>query len=203
MSARRRRRLLAVWLVLAVLMAAIATVEYRERRHRSADNGGAREASMLVPVPVDRLGAVEIAERGRRHRFERDAAGVWLYHGVHTAATTADHTHAADAVLSEHIERAFTAFGRARTERQFELQGDGAAYGLTAPEVVILLYRAGDQQPLAQYAVGNVAPDTVSRYVLLVGQRRVVTIPSFHVDNLREVIQTAAARSNAPVVGAR
>jgi hypothetical protein len=190
-----------VWLALAVLVAAIVTLEYRDRRDRGPGAGGARDARALVPVPVEHLAAVEIADRGRLHRFERDAAGAWFYHGVHTAAT-GDHTHATDRALAERIAHALAAFARARTEREFPLDGDGAAYGVAAPEVVILLYEPRRAQPLAQYAVGGLAPDTLSRYVVVVGSRRVVTIPGYQIDNLLALVD-AAAGADPPLAGGR
>jgi hypothetical protein len=197
----RLRRGVVVWTTLGILLAAIGVLEYRDHRGTS---GAAQEvdARSLLPVAVAELSAVEIADRGRLHRFERAPTGSWLYHGVHTSTTDA-HTHTADPALSERIERAFAVFGRARAERQFALNGDAAAYGLTAPEVVILVYRATQPQPLAQYAVGTVAPDTVSRYVAVVGRRSVVTIPSYQIDNLLALVQTAAAKSDAGVAEAR
>lgn len=189
------------WTILAILLVAIGVIEYSDRRLRSgpADEVDARS---LLPVPVAQLGAVEIADHGRLHRFERAPTGSWFYHGVHTPAMAA-HTHVADPALSERIERAFAAFGRARTEREFELDGDAAVYGLTAPEVVILVYRPNQSQPLAQYAVGTIAPDTLSRYLAIVGRRGVVTIPSYQVDNLLALVQAAAKTSEAGVAEAR
>ena len=201
MSPVPRRRSLVVWCVLGVLLLAIGVIEYGDRRATSRD-AGATDTRSLLPVPVDQLGAIEIADRGRLHRFERSPAGAWFYHGVHTE-TTATHTHTADPLLSERIERAFAALGRARTERRFDLAGDGDRYGLMAPEAVILVYRPHETQPLAQYAVGSLAPDTVSRYVALVGRRSVVTIPDYQVDNLRGLVQAAAAQSEAGMAGAR
>jgi hypothetical protein len=189
-----------VWATLGIMLATIGVLEYRDRHPRS-DDAEEVDARSLLPVPVAQLGAVEIADRGRLHRFERAPTGAWLYHGVHTAAMAA-HTHTADPALSERIERAFAAFGRARTERQFELGGNATAYGLTAPEVVILVYRANQAQPLAQYAVGSIAPDTLSRYVAIVGRRDVVTIPGYQIDNLLGLIQVAA-KSDAGVAEAR
>lgn len=193
-AGRRRRSVVIVWAVLAVLIGVIVAVEYRDR-HATSGNAGEADARALMPVPVDRLGALEIADRGRLHRFEREPAGGWLYHGVHTA-TTAAHTHTADPVLSERIAQALAVFGRTRTERQFALDGDGAAYGVATPEIVILVYRPNESQPLAQYAVGNIAPDTLSRYVAVVGRRSVVTIPNYQVDNLLGLIRVAAERSD-------
>ena len=200
MSPARSRRSVVVWIVLAVLIGAIGAIEYRDRRAGSGDAGEA--ARSLLPVPVDQLGAVEIADRGRLHRFERDTTGTWFYHGVHEAATGA-HTHAANPALSERIERALAAFGRTRTERQFDLEGDGAVYGLTAPEIVVLVYRSNQSPPLAQFTVGNIAPDTLSRYVSLVGSRRVTTIPNYQIDNLLGLVQAAAAKPDAGMADRR
>jgi hypothetical protein len=190
-----------VWALLAMLLVAIGVIEYRDRhaRSRAASAGDSRS---LLPVPVEQLGAIEIADRGRLHRFERSHTGAWFYHGVHTAATVA-HAHPADPVLSERIERVFAAFGRTRTERRFDLEGDGARYGLTAPDIVILVYRTNESQPLAQYAVGSIAPDTVSRYLAMVGGRSVVTIPNYQIDNLLGLTQAAAAGSEAGVAEVR
>ena len=192
--ARVRRGLVAVWLLLAVLVVAIVVIEYSDRRRAPAGSVGEADAGMLLSVPVDQLGAVEIADRGRLHRFERDAAGTWFYHGEHSGAT-ADHTHTTDPVVAERIERAFAAFGRARIERRFPLDRAGATYGVTAPEILILVYRPNQSQPLAQNAVGHVAPDTVSRYVMLVGNPVVVTIPTYQIDNLLALIETTAEPS--------
>jgi hypothetical protein len=188
-----RRRLRLVWLVLAVLVASIVVLEYRERR--TPDDAG-DEARNLLPAPLDQLGAIEIADRGRLHRFERGASGSWFYHGTH-AAGAAEHTHDADPELAERITRAFAALARARVEREFSLDRDGAAYGVTAPDVVILVYRAGDTQPLAQYAVGHVAPDTASRYVMRLGRPVVVTIPDYQIVNLLSLVQAAEERVGA------
>jgi hypothetical protein len=191
--ARGRRRLRVVWLVLALLVASIVVLEVRERR-RSDDAGD--EARNLLTAPLDQLGAIEIADRGRLHRFERAAAGSWFYHGTH-AAGAAEHAHAADPELAERIARAFAALARTRVEREFPLERDGAAYGVATPDLVILVYRTGDTQPLAQYAVGHVAPDTASRYVMRVGRPVVVTIPDYQIVNLLSLVQTAAERSGA------
>jgi hypothetical protein len=199
LSAVRRRRSVLVWAALGILLLTIGALEYRDRRRALRDDVDPRA---LLPLPVAELAAVEIADRGRLHRFERAPGGAWFYHGVHTAET-ATHTHVSDPALSERIDRAFAAFGRARTEREFEVGDDAGVYGLTAPEVVILVYRAGQSQPLAQYVVGAIAPDTVSRYLAIMGRRTVVTIPKYQIDNLLALVQTAAAASEAGVAKAR
>jgi hypothetical protein len=178
----------AVWLLLGVLIVAIVVTEYADRRRLASDSAGAADGRSLLPVPVDDLGAVEIADRGRLHRFERDAAGAWFYHGEHSGAA-ADHAHTTDPAAAARIERALSAFGRARIERRFPLDGPGAAYGVATPEVLILAYPRNESQPLVQLAVGHVAPDTVSRYVMLVGTPAVLTIPKYQVDNLLALVE--------------
>jgi Domain of unknown function (DUF4340) len=198
--ARRRGGLLAVWLALAALGTAIVVIEYTDRRRATSAHDGTTDAGLLLLVPVDQLGAVEIADRGRLHRFERDAAGAWFYHGVHTAAT-GDHTHAVDPALAERIARALAAFGRTRIERQFALERGSDAYGLAAPEMVVLVYRPDQPQPIAQYAVGHVAPDTTSRYVTRVGTPVVMTIAAYQVDNLLALVQAAGEQAGRDAAG--
>jgi hypothetical protein len=192
---RRRIRsgLIVVWVVLAGLVAVIVALEWGDR-HATSERADRSDTRRLLPVPVSELAAFEIADAGTLHRFERDAAGAWFYHGAH-GATQAAHRHDPDPARSERIERALAAFGRARIEREVPLGRNGDPYGVATPELVILAYRAGDSQPLVQYAVGHVAPDTVSRYVHVVGNRMVVTIPAFQIDNLRTLIQPDAAAS--------
>ena len=152
-------------------------------------------------MPLSELGD-RVADAGRLHRFERDATGAWFYHGAHGIAEGA-HTHEPDPARSEHIARALGALGRARVERDFPLGRDGgAAYGVATPELVILVYRPGQSQPLVQYAVGHLAPDTVSRYAMAVGHPVVVTIPEYQIDNLRALVRamgTATDRGRGPL----
>jgi hypothetical protein len=187
-----------VWLLLAALVAVIVGIEYADRR-RTAATGGEADPHRLLAAPISALGVIEIADRGRLHRFERDAAGAWFYHGVH-AEGAADHTHPSDPALAERIAAAFAALDRARIERQFPLDRDAAVYGVANPEVVILIHRPGQAQPLAQYAVGHVAPDTASHYVQMVGRPVVVTIPKYQIDNLLALVREVAGEA-APAPG--
>ena len=129
----RRTRLLSVWLLLVVLVGAIVVIERTDlvapQRHSNGHVGAA--ARMLLPVPVDQLGAIEVVHGRTLHRFERDAAGAWFYHvhGVDTGAAEG-HRHEADPALAERIAYAFAAFGRTRIERQFALQTHAQDYGV-------------------------------------------------------------------------
>jgi hypothetical protein len=191
-----RRRVVAVWLLLAALVAIVIVVEYRDVVASRSGRTGAADARMLLPLPVEQLGAIEIALSGTLHRFERDAGGAWFYHGAH-AASERDHTHTPDPAMAERIERAVLAFGRARIERQLD-RGDGKTFGVTAPAMVVLVYRPKAPQPLVQYAVGDVAPDTVSRYVDVVGGPGVVTIPNYQIENLVSLVDAATRPTGRP-----
>jgi hypothetical protein len=146
---------------------------------------------MLLPVPVDQLSAVEIAYDDNIHRFDRDAAGAWFYH-AHVAKPGPEgesgHSHQTDQALAEFIAEKFTQFARTRMERDIARGGTGEAYGLERPFMLINIYGADPLQPLARYMVGDVAPDTVSRYVMVSDAQVVITIPDFHIDNLIDLI---------------
>jgi hypothetical protein len=200
----RRRGLIVVWLLLGVVALGIGALEWTDRLRATSGSAGGPDPRLLLPVPLSELGAIEIADAGRLHRFERDATGAWFYHGAHGGAE-GPHRHDPDPARADRIARAFAAFGRTRVERDFPLGRDGAAYGVSAPELVILVYRPGQSQPLVQYAVGHLAPDTVSRYVMVVGHPVVVTIPAYQIDNLRDLVRAlgAAPASGAGATGSR
>jgi hypothetical protein len=195
-----RPRLLVVWLVLLVLVGAILVIERPGLGGLWATRGGpddiASDPRRLLPVPVDELGAIEVAHAGAVHRFERDASGAWFYHGAHTGSE-APHDHVSDPAMAARIEHAFAGFGRTRVERQLAPEGQSSdAYGVVAPEMLVLVYRPHDLQPLARYAVGDVAPDRLSRYVQAIGSPVVVTIPDYQIDNLLALIAAVRNGSN-------
>ena len=192
--------MVVVWLLLAVLVGAIVVIESRDRFGPKSGRGSPNDPRWLLPVPADQLGAVEVANAGRRHRFERDAAGGWFYHGAHTGAEGA-HTHTVDPAVAQRIGRTVAAFGRTRVERELAVDRDAKGYGVTPPQILILIYRPQESQPLAQYAVGDIAPDTVSRYVQMVGQPSVMTIPSYQIDNLAALIEAVAPSASQGPAG--
>lgn len=190
-AGRPSPRLILVWGALLVLVGAIVAVEVTDRAGTQSGQGEhAGEPRMLLPVPVAQLGAIEIAYAGALHRFERDAASAWFYHGAHTSSQGA-HEHQVDAAMSERIATAFTGLGRARIEREFPLDRNLETYGLANPQMLVLVFRSKDPQPLAQYAVGDIAPDTLSRYVMSVGSRVAWTIANYQIDNLTTLIRAA------------
>ena len=187
--------MLVVWVILGVLLGMVIVVEYRDVMASRSPRGTRSDTGMLVPVPVEELGAIEIADAGALHRFERSSAGLWFYHGAHGGSEGA-HEHTIDVAMAGRIDAAFQAFGRTRIERRLPPGTDARRHGLTTPRTVVIVYRRNERQPLAQYAVGDVAPDTVSRYVEMVGGAGIVTIPGYQIDNLSSLV--GAVRSAAP-----
>ena len=187
-----RRRLVAVWVLFAALAVAIVMIERQQRTATSEEDAG-HDVRWLLPAEISELGAVEVMHNGTLHRFERDAAKTWFYHGIHTGSEQ-QHAHNTDPAAAAQIEKAFTGFGRTRMEREFPLNVEADEFQVTRPDIFIMVYRPGTVQPLARYAVGIVAPDGVSRYVLPVGSARVVTIPNYQIDNLLNLIRAVAGK---------
>lgn len=192
---RRRTQLVAVWALLAALVGMIVVIEHTDLVRPRPGRASTADPRLLLPVPVEQLGAIEVAHAGTLHRFARDATGAWFYHGVHTA-TEGPHAHTVDPAMARRIEQAFLAFGRTRIERQLPRDQDARAYGVTTPRILILVYRPNESQPLVQYAVGDIAPDTASRYVEAVGGSGVVTIPNYQIDNLLSLLAAVSGAAD-------
>ncbi|MCC7546236.1 MAG: DUF4340 domain-containing protein [Burkholderiales bacterium] len=201
-----RRRLWVVWGLLLVLLAAALFVRQGDDSGGQDGHAGDDDADerWLVPAAATELGAVEVVHEGSLHRFERDAAGVWFYHGVHAEADP-QHGHTTDPALAQKIDTTLVGFGRSRKERRIPVSEGPAKFGVATPQMIVLVYArsAPQAQPLAQYAIGDLAPDGVSRYVLRVGDKEIVTIPNYQIDNLLGLIQaaTAATRQALPPPG--
>ena len=185
---RSHARLVAVWLTLLGLVGVIVALEYADRVEPA-------DVEWLLPAPVEALGAIELGHAGKLHRFERDGAGAWFYHGAHDGSQD-HHAHEADPEMGRRIAEALAAFGRTRIERRLPFDPQSRQYGVTAPALQIVLYPVNDPRPLAQYAIGDIAPDMFSRYVLRAGSAELVTIPAYQVENLLALIKPRS--SSAP-----
>ena len=203
MIRRYNWKLAAIWLVLAGLALVIGLLKYSDRSRselRGMSQSRVDERSLL-PLPIEQLSVIEIAHSGAMHRFERDEAGAWFYHahGVNTGVQ-APHGHVADTVRADQIAYAFGALGRARIERELDSKDHGQ-YGVTRPDTLLLVYGDYGAAPVAQYAIGDIAPDTQSHYVLIVNRSQVVTIATYQIENLMNLIQTASNWSSGVPAG--
>jgi hypothetical protein len=192
-------RLIVVWSTLLVMIAAIVAIEVRDRATEPSEDTSARDPRLLLPISIEQVGAIEIAYNGAVHRFERDADGAWFYHGAHAPAQAA-HTHRVDPAMAARIAQAFAGFDHARMERFFPILNGGKELGVATPSMVILAYRPKELQPLAQFAVGDVAPDKFSRYVLPIGKSQVVTIANYQITNLTNLIEAVAMPAAAGAI---
>jgi hypothetical protein len=196
------RRLVVVWVIVAALGGLAAFDAWQSHRVASTPDEPSHDERALLPVPIDQIGAVEVLSKGTLYRFERDAGGQWFYHGIHAQAQ-AQHEHTVDPAAAERIEKAMTGFGRTRKERDFPFSPLADEFGVARPDMFIMTYLPKSTQPLSRYAVGVVAPDKLSRYVLPVGSATVVTIADFHIANLEQLIASfetpkAAAPAGKP-----
>ena len=180
-----RRKLMAIWLVLAALGVVIYMGESRRSERISAPI--VRDERKLLPLPIESIGAIELINKGTMHRFERDKAGLWFYHGMHDASK-GEHAHQADLQAADLIDKTLTAFGRTRREQSFPLNAAADEFGVTRPDLFIMAYQTGSVEPLARFAVGMVTVDNFGRYVLPVGSAEVVTIADFQIKNLLDLI---------------
>ena len=141
MTARRGGRSVIVWAILAALLIVAAVLELRDQPSQS-DDETATGPQFLMPAPLEEIAAIEIATDGNLHRFSRDEQGAWFYHGIHAGPQNV-HEHVPDPEMSEKISKFLGGLGRARIERRFTLTDDDA-FGVTKPEMIILVYLPGD-----------------------------------------------------------
>ncbi len=147
----------------------------------------------LVPMPIAELGVIEIVRRSQTFRYQRDADGAWFSHRHDQAAADAGpettHQHVADPDQAARIEQVFAMFGRARIERRLPPDSDKAEFGLVKPEMMVLLYARESVRPDRLIMVGNIAPDTLSRFILVHGDPAIAIIPDYHITNLTDLIE--------------
>ena len=182
-----RPRLVIVWATFAILVAAAIGVELADRSSRGA--ASEQSADTLLGVRMDDLEAVEVGHAGALHRFERDHHGVWFYHGAHGSSEAA-HDHHADPAQGDVIAKSLAGLARARVERRLPPDASSAQYGFASPRMLIVIYRVDEPRPYAQYAVGDVAPDSFSRYVQKAGSGEAVTIANYQIENLVKLIES-------------
>lgn len=188
----RRRQLFAVWAVVALLFTVIAVEE--TRRAQTVEVSTTRSEKFLLPLPIEELGALEVLRKGALHRFERDETGAWLYHGQQDDPNAATHTHRADPIVASTIAQAITMFSRTQKEQPIPLQPGRDEYGVSRPDMLVMVYGRKGQDPIARFAVGTVSPDGYSRYVLPVGANEAVTIAEYQITNLVAMIDAVSQR---------
>ncbi len=198
MSSRKRK--LAI---IAGLIAALGVVIFiKEREYISTIEAaaGPKDEKWLFPIPLEEVGALEVMRKGQLHRFEKDDAGTWFYHGQQDGPNASEHAHRADPLAANTIVKAIAMFSRTRKEQPIPLEPGKDEYGVSRPDILVMIYRGKKTDPVGRFAIGTVSPDGYSRYILSVGASEAVTIPEYQITNLMAMID--AVSKNAPVPAA-
>jgi len=196
----RRKQLLLVWGLVAVLAVVISIEE--THRAQQVEVSTTRSEKFLLPLPLEQIGAIEILRKGQLHRFERDETGAWLYHGQQDEANAAAHTHRADPLVASTIAQAITMFSRTQKEQPIPLKPGQDEYGVSRPDILVMVYALKATDPITRLAVGTVSPDGYSRYVLPVGANEAVTIAEYQITNLVAMIDAVAKPPTTPTPAA-
>ena len=190
----RASKSLLIWIILIGLICFILVINFKDK----SDETGLLQSviytakmhdKFLFKKRVGSIGAIEIAMSGKLHRFERNETNDWFYHKPHTE-TELDIIHKVDRKKSQEIAYVLKGFGRTQKERNFELIANSDEFGVVSPSIFILIYeKPQDQSPSMKLAIGDIAPDSVSRYIRVNQSQKVVTIPDYQISNLLELIE--------------
>ena len=193
----RKQKLGVIGAVLAVL-AVVIFIKEREYIQTIEAPAGAHDEKWLFPIPLPEVGAIEVMRKGQLHRFEKDSAGTWFYHGQQDGPNAREHAHRADPLAANTIAQAIAMFSRTRKEQPIPLEPGKDEYGVSRPDILLMIYRAQKSDPVARFAVGVVSPDGYSRYILPVGAAEAVTIPEYQITNLMAMIDAVSKNAPAP-----
>ncbi|MFM7657926.1 MAG: hypothetical protein ACKO5Z_04995 [Burkholderiaceae bacterium] len=198
----RRKQLVLVWGLVGVLAIIIGVEE--TRRAQQIEVSSTRSEKFLLPIPLEQIGALEILRKGQLHRFERDETGAWLYHGQQDEANAAAHSHRADPRVASTIAQAIAMFSRTQKEQPIPLKPGRDEYGVSRPDILVMVYALKGNNPVTRLAVGTVSPDGYSRYVLPVGANEAITIAEYQITNLIAMVDAVGQRpaSNPPAATA-
>ena len=187
---QRRSKLVIIWITVLALAALIFVKERQLAKSEEEPEGN--RPKWLIPIALEEIGAIEVLRKGQLHRFERDDKGIWFYHGQQDVANAAEHAHRADPLAANTISQAVAMFSRTRKEQPIPLQPGKDEYGVSRPDILIMVYNPKKSEPVARFSVGIVSPNGYSRYVLPVGTTEAVTIPEYQITNLMAMIDAVS-----------
>jgi Domain of unknown function (DUF4340) len=168
----------------------------RRLRGQAESAVASRGASLLLPVSMAQVWAIEIVFAGKLTRFERDAAGNWFRHTGEHAHSAGNNAHVADTAQARIIETALRAFDAAAVETRVGPADTAhlARYGLTLPTLIVLFYARDSSTPLARLEFGAAA-ESLDRYARFAPDGAVVTVAEFEVRRLTELLRAVGAGS--------
>lgn len=169
----------------------------RRLRAQAGPAVASRAMSLLLPVSLAQVWAVEIVFGGKLTRFERDGAGNWFRHvGQHSHAGGTN-LHVADPDQARVIGAALEAFDQTTIEKRIARGAaahDLTQFGLALPSLIVLLYARDNSSALERIEFGTAA-DTFNRYARLAPDGDIVTVADFEVRRLAELLKAVGAGS--------
>ncbi len=185
------------WAWLALLLAGVLASAYfvLQSQRELGERGETAPITFLLPASLDEITAVEVIIQGRVHRFERNQDGAWYRHAhAHGSASGAEaHRHEIASDASSRIAEAVTVFSRTRVERtiaRLPLVHD--AYGTAFPAVIVAIFVKAKVRPAVSIRVGHHTPDGFARYVEVAQLGAVVTIPTYQIARLKDLVASFA-----------
>lgn len=166
----------------------------RRLRRQTESAGSGRGSSLLLPISMAQVWAMEIVFAGKLTRFERDGAGDWFRHVGQHAHSAGNPGHLADPEQARIIDAALRAFDAAAVETRVGPADAAqlARYGLNLPTLIVLPYARDSSTPLARLEFGAMA-DSLDRYARLAPDGAVVTVAEFEARRLTELLRAVGA----------
>lgn len=155
------------------------------------------EATPLPLLALEAAGAVEVVAGGRTHRFEKNERGEWFLRAHrHQDAHAGTHPRPPGDRDPERWREPMRLLGAMRIERRLGPRAgvDLAEVGLVRPQYAVLVYEPGSALPARTVHIGEVAPDTFSRYVLLEPDAEVGLIAAYHIERLAQQLPPEPSR---------
>ena len=177
-----------LWTILAVLLLIIGLLKSKglDEPKPMHDHRLQGTSKFLIPDKIDGIGAIEIVISQKIHRYQKNDKNIWFFHIPH-AENHKLHSHDTIGEYSNLIAQTLTGFGRTQKERNFSFDFRKDEYGVVSPKMYILVFKdPKDISPYLRISVGDVAPDTLSRYILVKSQ--VFTIANFHIEKLLNLV---------------
>ncbi len=171
-------------------------IDMARRRAGSESADARRGGSLLLPLSLKQVWAVEIVFAGKLTRFERDASGNWFRHvgrHVHTAGGTA---HVADPVQAPIIDTALRSLDTTAVETHVGPADPTRLEqcGLRFPALIVLLYARDSSTPVSRLEFGAAA-DRLDRFARLAPDGDIVTVAEFETRRLTELLKAVGAGS--------
>ena len=168
----------------------------RRQRGTAGADAASRGNSLLLPVSMAQMWAIEIVFAGKLTRFERDPGGHWFRHLGQHSHTAGNVVHVADPDQARIIDAALGAFDAAAVETRIGPADPSqlARYGLNLPGLIVLVFARDAAAPLARLEFGAPA-DSLDRYARLAPDGAVVTVAEFEVRRLTGLLRAVGASS--------